>query len=131
MWADHHEPEELAVAGFVDRLNPAHGLVLHHGAGVGYPGEGAGGDVVPVLLAGRRLGQPDAGDLGIRVDRPRHGAVVHDRVIAERVLGRDLAFAEGRVRELTVAGDVTDRVDVPDGRPAARVGGNPLRPLQP
>ena len=51
---------------------------------------------------------------GIGVDRARHGAVVDDGVVAARVLGRDLALAEGRVRELPVAGAVADRVDVRD-----------------
>ncbi len=66
--------EQLAVAGLVDRLDPADGLVLHHRARVRDPREPADRDVVAVLLARLRLGQPDAGDLGIGVDRPRHGA---------------------------------------------------------
>ena len=40
--------------------------------------------------------RPTRGDLGVGVDRARHGAVVDDRVVARRVLGRDLALAEAR-----------------------------------
>ena len=67
--ADHHQPEELAVPALVDRLDPSGRLVLHHGAGVRDPGEHPDLDVVAVLLAGLLLREPDAGDLGVRVDR--------------------------------------------------------------
>ena len=74
MRPDHDEPEQLAVAGLVDRLDPADGLVLHHRARVRDPREDADRDVVAVLLARLGLGQPDAGDLRVGVDRPRHAA---------------------------------------------------------
>ena len=82
MRADHDEPEQLAVARLVDRLDPADRLVLHHGARVRDPRELADRDVVAVLLARLRLGEADAGDLRVGVDRPRDGAVVDDRVVA-------------------------------------------------
>ena len=79
---DDHEPEQLAVARLVDRLHPADGLVLHHRARVRDPREAADGDVVAVLLARLGLGEADAGDLGIGVDRPRHGRSPIDGVVA-------------------------------------------------
>src|SRR5204863_2625605 len=83
-------------------------------------------DVVAVLLAGLLFGEADAGDLRVGVDRAGNAAVVDDGVVAQRVLGRDLAFAEGGVRELPVAGAVADRVDVRLGRAAVLVGGDAL-----
>src|SRR5262249_36410760 len=115
---------------FVDRLHPADRLVLHQRAGIRDPREPPGRDVVAVLLASLRLGEADAGDLGIGVDRPRHRTVVDDRVVAARIFGRDLALTEGRVRELPVAGAVADRVDVRNGRAPVFVGGNPLAPVE-
>ena len=44
--------------------------------------------------------------------------------MAHCILGRDLALAEGRVRELPIAGAVTDRIDVGLGRPTVLVGGD-------
>ena len=89
-----------------------------------------GRHVVAVLLPRLGLGQPDTRDLGIRVDRPRHPAVVDHGVVAHRVLGRDLALAERRVRELPVPGAIADRVDVRDGRPPMLVGRDPLAPIE-
>src|SRR5215212_4533517 len=48
MRADHGQPEELAVAILVNRLDPADRLVLHDGTGVRHPGEPADGDDVSV-----------------------------------------------------------------------------------
>src|SRR5439155_20075338 len=110
--ADHHHPEQRAVAGLVNRLDPADRLVLHDRARVRDPRELSDRDVVAVLLACLGLGETDGCDLRIRVDRTRHGTVVDDRVMAARVLGGDLALAEGGVRELPVAGAVADGVDV-------------------
>src|SRR4051812_30756390 len=123
---DHDEAEQLAVAALVDGLHPADGLVLHHRAGVGDPREHADLDVVAVLLARLGLGEPDARNLRVGVDRTRHGAVVDDGLVAHRVLGRDLALAEGGVGELPVAGAVADGVDVLLGRAAVLVGGDAL-----
>ena len=123
---DHHDPEQLAVARLVDRLDPADGVVLHHRARVGDPREHADRDGVAVLLARLGLGQADAGDLRIGVDRARDAAVVDDGVVAHRVLGGDLALAEGGVRELPVAGAVADGVDVRHGRAPVLVGGDAL-----
>src|SRR5829696_2198022 len=127
MRADHHDPEQLAVPALVDRLDPTGRLVLHHGAGVGDPGEYAGLDVVAVLLPGLLLGEPDAGDLRVRVNRARDGAVVDHRLMAHRVLRGNLALAEGGVRELPVAGAVADGVDVVDGGAAVLVAAIPFR----
>ena len=68
------------------------------------------------------LGEADARDLGIRVDRPRNGRLAIVGLVPRRVLRRDLALAERRVRELPVARDVAGRVDVRDGRAALLVG---------
>ena len=122
---DDDEPEQLAVARLVDRLHPADRLVLHHRARVRDPREPADRDLVAVLLARLRLGQADAGDLGIGVDRARHRGRVDDRVVAAGVLGRDLALAERGVGELPVAGAVADRVDVRDAGAAMLVGRDP------
>ena len=89
-------------------------------------GNDADRDVVAVLLARLGLGEADAGDLRVGVDRPRHRAVVDDRLVAARVLGRDLALAERGVRELPVAGAVADGVDVRDVRAPVLVGGDAL-----
>src|SRR4029079_13958176 len=83
-------------------------------------------DIVPVLLARLRLGEADAGDLRIGIDRARHRAVVDDRLVTAGVLGGDLALAGRGVRELPVPGAVADRVDVRDGRPAMVVAGDAL-----
>jgi hypothetical protein len=91
------------------------------------PRERADGDVVAVLLARLGLGQADAGDLRVGVDRARHRAVVDDRVVAAGVLGRDLTLAEGGVRELPVTGAVADGVDVLHVRAAVLVGADALR----
>src|SRR4029453_519226 len=96
--SDHYDPEELAVAAFVDRLRPADGLVLHYRPRVGDPGEHADLDVVAVLLPGFGLGQADARDLGIRVDRTRDASVVDDGLVAHGVLGGDLPLPERRMR---------------------------------
>ena len=69
-------------------------------------------DVVAVLLARLRFGEPHPRDLGVGVDRPRHRRVADLEVVTEGVLGGDLALAEARVRELPVAGDVAGGVDV-------------------
>ena len=84
----------------------------HDGARDRDPRAPADDDVVPVELARLRLGQADARDLGVGVDRPRHRRLADGRVVPHRVLGGDLALAEARVRELPVAGHVTRRVDV-------------------
>src|SRR5581483_382554 len=73
--------------------------------------------------------EADAGDLRVRVDRTRHGAVVDDRLVAARVLGGDLTLAERGVRELPVSGAVADRVDVRHARAAVRVGRDALAPV--
>ena len=112
----HHQAEELAVARLVDRLHPTGGLVLHHRTRICSPGEHSGRDVVAVLFARFGLGQPDTGNLGIRVDRTRNGAVVDRRLVPARVLRRNLAFAKSGMGELPVAGAIADRVDVVDGR---------------
>src|SRR5829696_4298539 len=125
----HDQPEQLAVARLVDGLDPADRLVLHDRARVRDPREPPDGDVVTVLLASLALGQTDARDLRVGVDRTRHAAIVDDGVVAERVFGRDLALAEGRVRELPVAGAVAHGVDVRNGRPAVLVGGDALAPV--
>src|SRR4029079_12970322 len=82
------------------------------------------GDVVAVLLARLGLGQADAGDLRVGVDRARHAAVVDDGLVAHRILSRDLALAEGGVGELPVAGAVADGIDVRLGGAAVLVGGD-------
>src|SRR5918996_1700257 len=121
---DHDDSEQLAVARLVDRLHPAHRLVLHHRAAVRGERERPDEDVVTVLLARLALRQADARDLRVRVDGARDGAVVHDRLVADRVLGRHLALAERGVGELPVAGAVADRVDVRDGRAPVLVRGD-------
>jgi anti-anti-sigma factor len=94
----------------------------------GKPSEQSNGTVQGLGPLGARLGlgQADARDLRIGVDRARHRAVVDDGVVAARVLGRDLALAERRVRELPVAGAVADGVDVVDGGAAVLVRGDSL-----
>src|SRR5207244_2328244 len=72
------------------------------------------------------LGESNAGDLRVGVDRARDPAVVDDGVVAESVLGRHLALAESRVRELPVTGAVAYGVDVLDGRAPALVGRDAL-----
>src|SRR6185437_10751400 len=62
----------------------------------------------------------------VGVDRARDAAVVDDQVVAQRVLGRDLALAESGVRELPVAGAVPDRVDVRHRRAPVLVGRDAL-----
>src|SRR5439155_22552140 len=99
------------------------------GARVRDPRELADRDVVAVLLACLRLGEPDGCDLRIRVDRPRHRTIVETRLVAGRVLGCDLALPEGRVGELPVAGAVADRVDVRDARPPVFVGRDAAAPV--
>jgi hypothetical protein len=113
--SDDHHAQQLAVAGLVDRLHPARPLAVHHRAGRGRERHPADGDLV-VRLGGGCLGQADGGHLGIGVDAPGHRRVVDLGVVAERVLGGDLALAEGRVGELPAAGAVADRVDVRDVR---------------
>src|SRR6185312_5721350 len=117
VWADHDQAQQLSVARFVDRLDPADGGVLHHRAGIRDPREPADGDVVAVLLARRGFGQADTRNLRVGVDRTRHRTVVDSGLVTERVLGRHLALTEGGVGELPVTGAVADRVDVPHGRP--------------
>src|SRR5581483_12279974 len=63
-------------------------------------------------------------------DRPWHATRVDDRVLAQGVLGGDLALAERGVRELPVAGAVADRVDVRHGRAAVLVGGDALAAVE-
>src|SRR6266508_5883650 len=126
MRADHHHAEQLAVPGLVDRLDPANRLVLHHRARIRDPREPADCDVVAVLLARLGLCEADRSDLRVGVDRTRHGAVVDDRVVTARVLRRDLALAERRVRKLPVAGAVADGVDVLHRRAAMVVGDDAL-----
>src|SRR4029079_4086915 len=60
----------------------------------------------------------------------RHGAVVDRRLVAARVLGRDLALAERRVRELPVARAIADRVDVRNSGAPVLVGGDSLAPVE-
>src|SRR6185312_13421311 len=112
MRPDHDQAEELAVARLVDGFHPARGLVLHDRPPVGDPREGAGDDVVAVLLARRLFGEADARDLRVGVDRARHAAVVDDGLMAHRVFGSDLGLAEGRMRELPVAGTIAGGIDV-------------------
>src|SRR6266516_426024 len=119
--ADHHEPEQFAVPRLVDRLDPTRGLVLHHRARIRDPREHARRHVVAVLLSRLCLGQTDTRDLGLRVDRSRHGTIVDHGVVAAGVLGRDLTLATRGVSELPVARAVTDRVDVLDGGAAVLV----------
>src|SRR5207245_5705444 len=116
------------VPRLVDRLDPADRVALHDGARVRDPRERPDRDVVAVLLARLRLREPDAGDLWIGVDRARHGTVVHDRLVAARVLRGHLALAERRVRELPVAGTVADRVNVRHAGAPVIVGGDALPP---
>ena len=117
-------PSELAVRRLVDRLHPAGGLAGHHRACVRDPREAADGDVLgAVLLARLRLGEADARDLGIRVDRPRHGR--SSRIAASCPVAFSAAISPSRnagVRELPVAGDVARRVDVRHRRAAVGVG---------
>src|SRR5207237_9889938 len=89
-------------------------------------GEGADGDVVAVLLPRFRFRQADRRDLRVGVDRTRDRAVVDGRVVAGCVLSGDLAFAEGGVCELPVAGAVADGVDVRHRRTAVLVRGDAL-----
>src|SRR5262249_32446969 len=129
--ADHDDAEKLAVLGLVDRLDPADRLVLHQRAAVCDPRADADRDrVLAVLLARLELGEADAGDLRVGVDRTGHAAVVDDRLVPERVLGRDLALAKRRVRKLPVAGDVADRVDVSGVRAPALVGADALAAVE-
>src|SRR5439155_1752664 len=58
------------------------------------------------------------------------GAVVHDRLVAARVLRRDLALAERGVRELPVAGAVAHCVHVRDGRAPVLVRRDALAPVE-
>ncbi len=84
-----------------------------------------------VALGRLRLGEPDAGDLRVGVDRPRNRRrLAHLGLVPRRVLGCDLAFAEGGVRELPVAGDVARGVDVRDGGAPVRVGPDPVRGVE-
>ena len=62
---------------------------------------------------------------GVGVDAARRRAVVDLGGVPERVLGRDLTLAEGRVRQLPVGGDVADGVDVRDVRAHVAVDGDP------
>src|SRR5581483_7931523 len=120
------DAEQLAVPRLVNGLDPADRLVLHDGTGVRDPREHARRDVVAVLLTRLGLGEADAGDLRIRVDRTRDGAVVDHRLVTHRVLRRDLPLAERGVRELPVAGAVADGVEVRDVGPAVLVGRDAL-----
>ena len=83
-----------------------------------------------MALARLRLGEADARDLRIGVDRPRHRRVADRRLVAARVLGRNLALAERGVRELPVAGAVADGVDVRDRRAPVLVGRDPRAPVE-
>ena len=62
------------------------------------------------------LGHPHPGDLGMRVDDPRHFAVVHrSGVLAEHRLHRDDRLGVGDVREPGCGYAVTDGVDAGAG----------------
>src|SRR4051812_32712690 len=64
-------------------------------------------DLVAVLLAGLRLGQPHRGDLRLAVGDPRDaGLVDHRRVQPGDVLGHEDALLEAAVRELEARHDV-------------------------
>ena len=128
--ADHHQAEQSAAAGRVDRLHPAGRLVLHHGTGVRDPRERPRRDVVAILSARLGFGQADAGDLRVGVDRARHGAVADRGVVPACVLRRHLPFTEGGVGELPVAGAVADGVDVRDASAPPRVGGDARSPVK-
>ena len=129
--ADHDEPEQLAVPRLVDRLHPADGLVLHHGARVRDPREHADARRrrrtarAPRPRSGRRRRSPD----------PCRSAAGRARL--STTASWPIAFSAAtspsrkrRVRELPVPGAVADRVDVRDGRPAVLVGGDPLAPVE-
>src|SRR3954468_6117945 len=128
--ADHDEAQQLAVPRLVDRLDPADRLVLHHGARVRDPGEPADRHVVAVLLTRLGLGEPDGGYLGVRIDRPRNGAIVEHGLVARRVLRGDLALAERGVRKLPVPGAVADGVDVRNGGAPVLVGSDAGAPVE-
>ena len=81
-------------------------LVLHHGTRVCDPREQAGREVVTVLLAGLLLGKSDAGDFRFGVDRAEDGAVADDGLVTAGVPRCHLAFAEGGVGQLPVAGAI-------------------------
>ena len=110
--AHDDEAEELAVARLVNGLRKPGPLAVHLRATRRGHRELADDDVVSVRLPSLGLGQADRRHLGIGVDAARHGGVVHRRLVPERVLGRDLALAERRVRELVDARRVADGVDM-------------------
>src|SRR5207248_250673 len=88
--------------------------------------EHAGSDVVAILLPGLSFGQPDACDLRVGVDRPRHRSIVDGGVVTAGVLGGHLPLPERRVCELPIASAVADGVDVRNRRSPMLVGGDPF-----
>ena len=91
-------------------VDPPNGVVISERAGVRNPGEAPTRTSSPVLS---RASCWSIQRRRFRVTmRARNAAVVDGRVVAHRVLGRDLAFAEAPCGRLPVARAVADRVDV-------------------
>ena len=117
--ADDVGAEDLPVLGVDDQLDQALFVVVDGGAADPAQFLLADLDVVPGLLR-RRLGQPDARDLGM-AEGGAGDQVLVDRVglLAGGVLDRDDTLLGGLVGERLGVDQVADRVDL-------RVGGLPV-----
>ncbi|PAV92830.1 hypothetical protein WR25_24902 [Diploscapter pachys] len=119
--ADHVRTQQLAGLGVEHRLDEAFRLAQRDRLAVANEGELADLHVMARIL-GLRFGQADAGDLraavGAAGDVPRLERV---RVLAGDLLDADDAFVARLMRQPGRAGDVADRVDALDVRPAVAV----------